>query len=181
MAMSAKAADRHAKQLLQPISSPEVNKIVTNQQASYPKGSFKGGPRQPNPRKSNNQSGRQVSCYCCSGTDHWGSDCIFRQTECHNCNKKGHLAKVCRSSRPKNQQRGASRHYHMTEEVSQGEVPFEEAPSELPLFQLDHTVVKPITVTVQINGIALPMEVDTGAVMSVMIDSISAEGCIPRC
>ena len=32
MAMSAEAADRYAKQLLQPISSPEVNKFFANEQ-----------------------------------------------------------------------------------------------------------------------------------------------------
>ena len=80
MAMSTEVADRHAKQLLQPTSSPEVNKIVANQQALYPKGSFKGGERQPNPRKSNNQLGKQTTCHRCGGTDHWGSDCKFRQT-----------------------------------------------------------------------------------------------------
>ena len=63
----------------------------------------------------------------------------------------------------------------MTEEVSQGEIPNEEAPSELPLFRLDHTVVKPITVTVQINSIAVPMEVDTGAAMSAMTVSQQKE------
>ena len=89
MVTSTKAADRHAKQLLQPISSPEVNKIVANQQVPYPKGSFKGGPRQPKPRKSNTQSGKQTSCHRCGGTDHWDSDCKVRQTVCHNCNKKG--------------------------------------------------------------------------------------------
>ena len=177
MVMSAEATDRHAKQLLQPTSSPEVSKIVTNQQTPYPKGSFKGGPRQPKPRKSNNQLGKQTSCHHCGGTDHWGSDCKFRQTVCHNCNKKGHLAKVCRSSKPRSQQHGASRHYHVTEEVSQGEMlnENEETPSELPLFRLDHTVVKPITVTVQINGIAISMEVDTGAAMSVMTVSQQKE------
>ena len=60
MAMSAEAADRHAKQLLRPTSSPGVNKIVANQQAAYPKGSFKGGARQPKPRKSINQLGKRT-------------------------------------------------------------------------------------------------------------------------
>ena len=57
---TSEAADRHAKQLLRPTSSPGVNKIVANQQAAYPKGSFKGGARQPKPRKSINQLGKRT-------------------------------------------------------------------------------------------------------------------------
>ena len=163
-ALSAEAAERHTTQLLH---QPEVNKIVANRQAPFPKRSFKGFPKQAQPTKSNNQSRKQTSCHRCGGTDHWRSDCKFSQAVCHNCNKKGHLAKVCRSSRPRNKQHSGSRHYHMTEGTEPEETPTE-ADSELPLFRLDHHVVKPITVAVQINGVAVSMEVDTGAAMSVM-------------
>ena len=35
------------------------------------------------------------SCRC--GGDHCASKCMFRESECLHCGKKGHIAKVCRS------------------------------------------------------------------------------------
>ena len=37
-----------------------------------------------------------ATCYRCGGK-HLATACRFRDSECHNCGKKGHLAKVCRS------------------------------------------------------------------------------------
>ena len=36
-------------------------------------------------------------CYRC-GDNHRADMCIFKQAMCRKCNKKGHIAKVCRSS-----------------------------------------------------------------------------------
>ena len=36
-------------------------------------------------------------CYRCGATDHWASTCRFKDTTCHKCKKRGHIAKVCRS------------------------------------------------------------------------------------
>ena len=35
-------------------------------------------------------------CYRC-GANHKAADCRFKDTECHYCHKKGHIAKVCQS------------------------------------------------------------------------------------
>jgi len=34
-------------------------------------------------------------CYRCVKHDHHPNDCKYREFVCHNCSKKGHLAKVC--------------------------------------------------------------------------------------
>ena len=36
-------------------------------------------------------------CYCCGKEGHEPHSCGFREAIFHNCQKKGHLARVCRS------------------------------------------------------------------------------------
>ena len=40
---------------------------------------------------------RTNPCYRC-GEAHQAAKCRFKQATCHKCKKKGHIAKVCRSS-----------------------------------------------------------------------------------
>ncbi len=37
------------------------------------------------------------ACYRCGGMNHKAEDCRFREQVCRNCQKKGHIARVCRS------------------------------------------------------------------------------------
>src|SRR4029434_233166 len=60
---------------------------------------------------------RRVECFRCGGA-HYANDCKFQEAVCHACNKKGHLAKKCRSveNKAKNekwkaQQNQAPTHY----------------------------------------------------------------------
>ena len=50
-----------------------------------------------------------AKCYRC-GSTHLPKDCYFKDTECHFCKKRGHLAKVCRT---KTKAEG-HRHQHKT-------------------------------------------------------------------
>ena len=46
-------------------------------------------------------------CKCCGGTSHRAEECRFRDVTCHQCGKKGHIQRVCRSAsntRKSNQQ-----------------------------------------------------------------------------
>ena len=43
---------------------------------------------------------KKVECFRCGGA-HYANDCKFKDTVCHACNKKGHLAKMCRSVKNK--------------------------------------------------------------------------------
>ena len=36
-------------------------------------------------------------CYGCGRGSHSPTECRFRESTCHHCNKKGHIAPVCRS------------------------------------------------------------------------------------
>lgn len=44
-----------------------------------------------------NGSNNRESCFFCGGPRHPRSACHARNAECHNCKKKGHLARVCQS------------------------------------------------------------------------------------
>ena len=45
-----------------------------------------------------NQSKPKEPCYFCGNLRHARSNCPARESECRNCKKKGHWAKVCRST-----------------------------------------------------------------------------------
>lgn len=44
------------------------------------------------------KTGSSSVCYRCGG-DHLATSCKFKGVECHRCKKKGHIARVCRSSK----------------------------------------------------------------------------------
>lgn len=57
-----------------------------------------------------------VTCFRCGGT-HAPADCRFVEAVCHNCHKRGHLARKCRSARQPRQNKGNTRGAaHMLEE-----------------------------------------------------------------
>lgn len=38
-------------------------------------------------------------CFRCGKINHHERDCYFKEQQCHSCNKKGHIARVCRSKK----------------------------------------------------------------------------------
>ena len=42
---------------------------------------------------------RGCECYCCGSGEHLTANCRFADFVCRNCNKKGHLARVCHSAK----------------------------------------------------------------------------------
>ncbi len=51
---------------------------------------------------------RLTGCFRCGG-NHGSADCRFSEVICHNCQKRGHLARKCRSTRQPRQNRGRAR------------------------------------------------------------------------
>ena len=123
-------------------------------------------------------------CYRCGGTDHQASLCRFREVECNKCHKKGHLARVCRSSRPANGPTPArvkaqrfSHHPHRSQQsgntqpthtIRESTVESDSEDTVLPLFKVGRKALRPIVVTLNAIGRRLPMEVDTGAAVSII-------------
>ena len=103
------------------------------------------------------------SCHRCGKGDHDGRACKFRQAKCYKCGKTGHIAPVCRSTgNHKGQHRVRDTHC----------VDTEGSDVEMHTFTVNRTRAKPIRVELQVAGQPLTMEVDTGAAVSILSESV---------
>lgn len=114
----------------------------------------------------------QVSqpCYRC------GRECRFKEAICHACQRKGHLANVCTSTKsgqdrpdPKKQFKKPYRKFRRTKWVQvDDEESSGDADPELPMLKVGVPTSHPITVTLKINNENVKMEVDTGAAITII-------------
>ena len=151
MAQGLEAAERNAKKLQGHEGTP-VNSVGQ-----------KGGKRVTSrpPEK---------PCYRCGGTGHTSNTCKFRDATCRKCQKKGHIARVCRSGRAREGQREqapVARNRSQVHTIEQTPIVDEEE-TTFAMFRLGEESHHPIKVTLEVNGLQLPMEVDTGAAVSVI-------------
>ncbi|KAJ8351939.1 hypothetical protein SKAU_G00234150 [Synaphobranchus kaupii] len=114
---------------------------------------------------STEKTGKSVECYRCGGA-HFANDCGFKDAVCHNCQKKGHIAKKCRGAKNKQKKEWGKSKPKMSTHHLQGEEP--EEPCSFNMFNLREPRAEPIHATLQINGKDLKMEVGTGASVSVI-------------
>lgn len=128
---------------------PEATNKLGYEKPKTKKQSFS---RQRSPPSNRNSAGGSSSCNGC-GEQHQRSQCRFRNATCHACNKKGHIASVCRSGNSSS-----------TDQVKTHEEPAAEIDLVQSLSQV-HNV--PSTdkkmLDVEIDGRRLQMELDTGA------------------
>ena len=133
---------------------------------------------------------RHVSCYRCGG-NHLANVCNFQTAECRACGKIGHITKVCRSKNrqsPRHPPAGTfkpqDRSVRSSKKANVHALTTDRAPFHIsetsdppttsnglehtyPLFTLPGKV-KPIVITVNVNGTDILMEVDTGASLSII-------------
>ena len=101
-------------------------------------------------------------CYRCGGTNHKHFDCRFREQFCRNCQKKGHIAKVCRSKAKK----PASEVKAVDGEAEEDNV------ESLCAVKSPTGRIPPLKVPVLIDGCEVLMEIDTGASRSIMSENV---------
>ena len=112
----------------------------------------------------------QQACYRCNRPGHGPSECKFKEAECHACGKRGHIAPACRSKRKVNKQPPKSKSSHKPGKTHQvhTDVPVD-SDDEYLLHKLGDSP-DAIRVTLQVQGLPLEMEVDTGADISIIAD-----------
>ena len=99
-------------------------------------------------------------CYRC-GRKHKATACLFKEAECHTCEKRGHIAKVCRTKLKKHGMPPKSEQTHRVDIQ-------ESKPVEYILFKESLHTSEPLIVDVAVNGQSLQMELDTGASISLI-------------
>jgi len=91
------------------------------------------------------------SCASCGGKDHPRSKCRFRNVSCYKCEKEGHIAKVCRSK----------------------QIPTDSSVNTIfSISQERDTNEKRVQIPVQIDGILVNLEFDTGSPISVINEGV---------
>lgn len=116
-------------------------------------------------------------CFRC-GKEHDCKTCPYKDFECHSCKKKGHLAKVC--FRSKGRPRFKPRINYCNEDSD--EEPSEENTNgfenQFELYTIaysnDNRPTNFVT-ELKVNGVPLPMVIDTGAVVTVLPDVVYVE------
>ena len=124
----------------------------------------------------------RVECHRCGG-NHYATKCKFIDADCRKCGKKGHLARVCRSiATSKKPQMGKSSPLQSRTLPAKPHFPthnldLEPHPLPPPSPDSDYSLFtfpsksKPIVITVQVNNATLPMELDTGASLSLISEA----------
>ena len=166
-AQTMELASQNAQDLSKQLSSAPVNQMKHQREQHKPQ--------------------KDIECYRCGGS-HYATHCRFKDVDCRRCGKKGHLAKVCHSSKKEdhnNQTHQNPRSVnktlfktlfkynahsldHKPNPHHSATVPEEDSQStDYPLFTLPGNV-QPIVLTMEVNGSDLSMELDTGASLSLI-------------
>ena len=114
---------------------------------------------------------RQKPCHRCGRSNHDEQACRFRQATCHNCGKVGHIAPACRSrktSKRSIKRKPADTAHWVELETSELET---SEPEEMAVYTVGEKATNPIKVDVLINGRSFPMELDTGAAVTIIPDT----------
>jgi len=109
--------------------------------------------RKPTDFSDNSKGSSQRKCYVCGLTNHTFSNCKYKTYKCNNCNKIGHLAKMCKSK--------SKNHYVEVETESES----------IEMFQLKvgyQKSVEPFFVKIKIEKILIDMELGSGAGRSII-------------
>ena len=158
LAHAAEAADRNTRALDRGAQSIQIHKIGRKAERSQ-EHARQGG------------RARQLHCYRCGGK-HQQEQCNFRNSNCHYCGKKGHIAKVCRNKQreEETQQKPneTPQETHLMEEDAERTTTADSATYSLFTLTEQTEATPPLLVDMTVNKVPLQMEVDTGASVSLI-------------
>ena len=150
-AQSMELAEKGSKDI-RPAESQTVHAVQEGKKTHKQSGTRKSRP---------SPADRDTSCHRCGGKNHSPDVCKYKTYKCNHCNLVGHLQKVCRN---KSKTPGTTR--KKSAPTNQVEVDVEEEYE--PLYYSLSNRPSPIVVTLTVNGAQLPMQVDTGASLSII-------------
>ena len=110
-------------------------------------------------------------CFHCGRGNHKPTECYLKDATCNRCNKKGHIARVCRS-RPRTSVPQTKRN-PLQVNAAPLETSSSEENEEYSLFAVHNTKdsTKPLVVSMTLNDKEIPMEIDTGSAVTVLPES----------
>ena len=114
---------------------------------------------------------QKAKCYRCGG-QHNPYKCKYKESVCHNCKKKGHLAKRCHQ-RDKSGTR-KSPHPKSTHHIGTEPTDTEKEAEDgvYTMFTVPSSKQDPIQITVDVDNFPLSMELDTGASLSIISETV---------
>ncbi|XP_072140440.1 uncharacterized protein [Dermacentor andersoni] len=140
-----------------------VERAVAMEAATKSNAEARTGVSTPNPmhKVQATSSVQSQTCFRCGSPKHSGKACPHVNDKCYKCNKRGHLQRVCRS----------------TSGQSRGKRPIKDTVKTLSVVSCSEVVavrgvsapsIEPIMVPMKVNDVTIPMELDTGAAVTVM-------------
>ena len=148
----------------------EIQSYQSQQQTEEKVHRIAANQRTQNQNNNQNQSNQSsAECFRCGASKHNPERCPFKDKECFFCHNKGHTVPTCRKKAKKDQQIRKLDDERVkpsaaTEEEFNNDLDFD----YLFMYKLGLRREAPVVVKFKVNGQDLPMEVGTGASVSVM-------------
>lgn len=172
VALAAETATKDAEELRkQPAGDTQVNRLQAKTARRGPQPTRLSQPSEATARATTTICGR------CGKKNHTQDQCYFRDKQCHQCLRIGHVKRMCKSGKQQKPPRAPKNNVHYVEGLhNETDCQREWSDDEATLYYVNddekHTVgsvtAKPLTTNMFINGVNIEMEIDSGAPVSLM-------------
>ena len=165
IASAMELAAKDAKVIRGTTNEPQVNKVTGSQPRPYATAYKQGG-------------NKKAACYRC-GNSHPFAECRYKNAVCRECGKIGHIDRVCRSKQKsvRSSEKGEPQAARTSKENSRKKKSETEqdcltVSKEYSVYPVGNESVGTLKTTVKINGKELSMDIDTGAAVSLISETV---------
>jgi hypothetical protein len=121
----------------------------------------RGTRAKPKENPTNSSNSKTYKCYSCGKTNHKRSDCRFKDSVCHNCSRKGHIAPACR------QPKSNSKNSKGVNSVENAETSDNDEPLyNISVYNMNTQSTASVQVPLHVENSATEMQLDTGCALS---------------